>query len=140
MCAFKEASMSQENMTVIRGMYESFSKGDVTSVLGQMHQHIEWREAENFIYADRNPYRGPQAVLEGVFMRLASEWADFKVMPEEWLDAGNHIVVLGTYSGRHKESSREVRAQFAHIWGVTHGRVVRFQQYTDTKQFADAIA
>ncbi|HET9882508.1 MAG TPA: nuclear transport factor 2 family protein [Candidatus Binatia bacterium] len=132
--------MSQENMTVIRGMYESFSKGDVTSVLGQMHQHIEWREAENFIYADRNPYRGPQAVLEGVFMRLASEWADFKVMPEEWLDAGNHIVVLGTYSGRHKESSREVRAQFAHIWGVTHGRVVRFQQYTDTKQFADAIA
>ena len=132
--------MSQENMTVIRGMYESFSKGDVTSVLGQMHQHIEWREAENFIYADRSPYRGPQAVLEGVFMRLASEWADFKVMPEEWLDAGNHIVVLGTYSGRHKESGKEVRAQFAHIWGVTHGRVVRFQQYTDTKQFADAIA
>lgn len=132
--------MSKENMTVIRGMYESFSKGDVTSVLGQMHQHIEWREAENFIYADRSPYRGPQAVLEGVFMRLASEWADFKVMPEEWLDAGNHIVVLGTYSGRHKESSKEVRAQFAHIWGVTHGRVVRFQQYTDTKQFADAIA
>ena len=132
--------MLQDNITVIRGMYESFSKGDVTSVLGQMHQQIEWRQAENFIYADRNPYRGPQAVLEGVFMRLASEWADFKVMPEEWLDAGNHIVVLGTYSGRHKESSREVRAQFAHIWGVTHGRVVRFQQYTDTKQFADAIA
>ena len=132
--------MSQENITVIRGIYESFGTGDVTSVLGQMHQHIEWREAENFIYADRNPYRGPQAVLEGVFMRLASEWADFKVMPEEWLDAGNHVVVLGTYSGRHKESGREVRAQFAHIWGVTHGRVVRFQQYTDTKQFADAIA
>jgi uncharacterized protein len=140
MCAFKEASMSQENITVIRGMYESFSKGDVTSVLGQMHQHIEWCQAENFIYADRSPYRGPQAVLEGVFMRLASEWADFKVMPEEWLDAGNHIVVLGTYNGRHKESGKEVRAQFAHIWGVTHGRVVRFQQYTDTKQFADAIA
>jgi len=136
----KEANMSQENITVIRGMYESFSKGDVTSVLGQMHQHIEWRQAENFIYADRNPYRGPQAVLEGVFMRLASEWADFKVTPEEWLDAGNHVVVLGTYSGRHKESGKEVRAQFAHIWGVTHGRVVRFQQYTDTKQFADAIA
>ena len=132
--------MSQDNITVIRDMYESFSRGDVTSVLGQMHQHIEWREAENFIYADRNPYHGPQAVLEGVFMRLASEWADFKVMPEEWLDAGNHIVVLGNYSGTHKESGKEVRAQFAHIWGVTHGRVVRFQQYTDTKQFADAIA
>lgn len=131
--------MSQENISVIRGMYESFSRGDVSAVLKRMHQQIEWKEAENFIYADRNPYVGPQAVLEGVFMRLASEWADFMVMPEEWLDAGNHVVVLGTYSGRHKESGKEVRAQFAHIWGVAHGRVVRFQQYTDTKQFAEAI-
>jgi ketosteroid isomerase-like protein len=130
----------EQNMEVIRGIYESLSRGDVTAVLGQMHQHIEWREADNFIYADRNPYRGPQAVLEGVFARLGSEWSDFKVMPEEWLDAGNHIVVLGTYSGKHKESGREVRAQFAHVWGVTHGRAVRFQQYTDTKQFADAVA
>lgn len=63
--------MSQENLEVIRGMYESFSRGDVSAVLGQMHQHIEWREAEKFIYADRSPYVGPQAVLEGVFMRLA---------------------------------------------------------------------
>ncbi|HEX5022084.1 MAG TPA: nuclear transport factor 2 family protein [Candidatus Binatia bacterium] len=131
--------MSQKNLEVIRGMYESFSRGDVSAVLGQMHQHIEWREAENFIYADRSPYVGPQAVLEGVFMRLASEWADFTVTPEEWLDAGNHVVVLGTYTGRHKDSGTEVRAQFAHIWSVTHERVVRFQQYTDTKQFADAI-
>src|SRR4028118_419642 len=132
--------MSQENVESIRGIYEAFGKGDVPAVLGQMDQGIEWREAENFIYADRNPYVGPQAVLEGVFMRLGSEWNDFTVTPEEWLDAGNHVVVLGTYTGRHKESGREVRAQFAHVWGVRAGRVVRFQQYTDTKQFAEVVA
>jgi hypothetical protein len=37
-----------------------------------MDPSIEWNEAENFIYADRNPYVGPQAVLEGVFTRLGS--------------------------------------------------------------------
>ncbi|HEY9403855.1 MAG TPA: nuclear transport factor 2 family protein [Pyrinomonadaceae bacterium] len=132
--------MSQENVESIRGIYEAFGKGDVPAVLGQMDQEIEWREAENFIYADRNPYVGPQAVLEGVFMRLGSEWDDFTVTPEEWLDAGNHVVVLGTYTGRHKETGREVRAQFAHVWGVKAGRVVRFQQYTDTKQFAEVVA
>jgi uncharacterized protein len=83
--------MAQENMEVIRGMYECFSRGDVSAVLGQMHQDIEWREAENFIYADRNPYVGPQAVLQGVFMRLASEWADFTVTSEEWMDAGKQF-------------------------------------------------
>lgn len=132
--------MSQENVESIRGIYEAFGKGDVPAVLGQMDQEIEWREAENFIYADRSPYVGPQAVLEGVFMRLGSEWDDFTVTPEEWLDAGNHVVVLGTYTGRHKETGREVRAQFAHVWGVKAGAVVRFQQYTDTKQFAEVVA
>lgn len=132
--------MSQANVEVIRGMYEAFGRGDVPAVLGQMDQRIEWREAENFIYADRNPYMGPQAVLEGVFMRLGAEWEGFTVTPEEWLDAGNHVVVLGTYTGRHRETGREVRAQFAHVWGVRGGRVVRFQQYTDTKQFAEAVA
>jgi ketosteroid isomerase-like protein len=56
--------MSQDNIAVIRGMYESFSKGDVTSVLGQMHQHIEWREAENFIYADRAPFAAHRRCLK----------------------------------------------------------------------------
>ena len=130
--------MSQENVEIIRVLYDSFGRGDVATVLGQMDQDIEWREAENFIYADRNPYVGPQAILEGVFMRLGSEWEGFTVTPEEWLDAGNHVVVLGSYSGTNNATGREVRAQFAHVWGVRGGRVVRFQQYTDTKHFAEA--
>lgn len=132
--------MSQENVAVIRSLYDSFGKGDVPAVLGQMDQQIEWNEAENFIYADRNPYVGPQAILEGVFMRLGTEWEGFSVSPEQWLNAGDHVVVLGTYAGKHKQTGKEVRAQFAHVWGVREGRVVRFQQYTDTKQFADAVA
>ena len=132
--------MSQENVQMVQGLYDAFGRGDVLAVLGQMDQSIEWNEAENFIYADRNPYVGPQAVHEGVFMRLGSEWEGFRVTPEEWLDAGDRIVVLGTYGGTHKGTGRRVRAQFAHIWSVREGRVVRFQQYTDTKQFAETVA
>ena len=105
-----------------------------------MDQSIEWNEAENYIYADRNPYVGPQAVLEGVFTRLGSDWEGYTVAPEEFLDAGDRVVVLGTYSGMYKATGKEVRAQFAHVWGVREGRVESFQQYTDTKQFADAVA
>ena len=132
--------MSEENVQTIHSIYDAFARGDVPAALGKMDQGIEWREAENFIYADRNPYLGPQAVLEGVFMRLGSDWEGFTVTTEEWLDAGGHVVVMGTYTGTHKATGRKVRAQFAHIWGVREGRVVRFQQYTDTKQFADAAA
>ena len=132
--------MSEENVQTVRSIYDAFARGDVPAALGKMDQSIEWREAENFIYADRNPYIGPQAVLEGVFMRLGSDWEGFTVTPEEWLDAGVHVVLMGTYTGTHKATGREVRAQFAHVWSVREGRAVRFQQYTDTKQFADAAA
>jgi ketosteroid isomerase-like protein len=33
-----------------------------------------------------------------------------------------------------------VRAQFAHLFTFDDGRVVRFQQYTDTAQFQFAVA
>ena len=69
------------------GCTRRLASGDVATVLGQMDQSIEWREAENFIYADRNPYLGPEAILNSVFMRLGTEWESFKVTPEEWLDA-----------------------------------------------------
>jgi uncharacterized protein len=132
--------MSHENVQVVRGIYEALAEGDVPAVLEQMDQSIEWNEAENFVYADLNPYVGPQAILDGLFTRLGSEWEGFTVAPEEFLDAGDRVVVLGTYSGRYKATGRDVRAQFAHIWGVREGRVESFQQYTDTKQFADAVA
>ncbi len=98
-----------------------------------MDQNIQWNEAENYIYADRNPYIRPQAVQEGVFTRLGTGWEGYTVTPEEFLDAGDRVVVLGTYSGIYKATGREVRAQFAHVWGVREGRIRSFQQYTDTK-------
>ncbi|MFN6962855.1 MAG: nuclear transport factor 2 family protein [Pyrinomonadaceae bacterium] len=132
--------MSQTNLELIRGMYEAFAAGDVPTVLGLMDEKIDWREADNFLYADGNPYVGPQAVLEGVFMRLANDWDDFAVQPEEWFDAGDTIVVCGHYTGTSKATGRSVRAQFAHVWTMQNGKVVRFRQYTDTRQWADAAA
>ena len=64
--------MSAENVAIVRGIYNAFAAGDVAGVLAAMSPDLVWHEAENFPYADRNPYRGPQAVASGVFARLAS--------------------------------------------------------------------
>ena len=131
--------MSAENVAIVRALYEAFGKGDIPGVLGKFDQKIEWREAENFIYADRNPYIGANAILEGVFLRFVSEWTDFTVSPASIIDAGEQVVTLGTYSGTHKKTGKSVRAQMVHVWNMSDGKAVRFQQYTDTKQFADAV-
>lgn len=128
--------MSQENVDLIRAIYDSFAAGDVPGVVARMSPDMVWNEAENFPYADGNPYCGPQAILGGVFARLGSEWDGFAAVPEEFLDAGDTVVVLGRYRGTFKATGLVMDAQLAHVWRVTDGKAVRFQQFTDTLQAA----
>lgn len=131
--------MSQENVALIRGIYEGFAAGDVGAVLGAMSPDIVWNEAENFPYADGNPYRGPEAVLNGVFARCIGEWDGFAVAPEEFLDAGDTVVVLGRYGGVNKASGRAMNPQLVHVWRVADGKAAGFQQYADTLAVARAM-
>ena len=124
------------NLDLIRGLYEAFARGDIPGVLERMAPDIEWNEAENFPYADGNPYRGPDAILGGVFARLGGEWDGFAAVPEEYLDAGDTIVVLGRYRGTFKATGETLDAQLAHVWRIRGGKAAAFQQYTDTLQAA----
>jgi ketosteroid isomerase-like protein len=128
--------MSNENVGLVRAIYDAFAAGDIPGVVGRMSPDIVWNEAENFPYADGNPYCGPEAILGGVFARLGSEWDGFAAVPGEFLDAGDTIVMLGRYRGTCKATGRALDAQLAHVWRVEDGKAVRFQQYTDTLQAA----
>jgi ketosteroid isomerase-like protein len=120
------------NIDVIRGLYAAFAKGDVPAVLGVMAPDIVWNEAENFLYADRNPYRGPQAILEGVFMRIGADFENFAVNPEEIVDGGDTVIMLGRYAGVFKATGKAINLQAVHVWRLQNAKVTGFQQYVDT--------
>jgi uncharacterized protein len=130
--------MSEQNVALIRGIYDGFAAGDVAAVLGAMSPGIVWNEAENFPYADNNPYCGPDAVLGGVFARIGADWDGFAAVPDEILDAGDTVIALGHYRGTCRATGRPVDAQMAHVWRIADGKAARFQQYADTLQFARA--
>ena len=130
--------MSQQNLEIVHSLYAAFAKGDVPAVLGILAPNLEWREADNFIYADGNPYVGPTAVLQGVFLRLVTEWEGFAAVPQQFLDAGDAVIVSGRYNCAYKATGKKIDAQFAHHWTLADGKVIHFQQYTDTLQVAQA--
>ena len=133
----KGSHVSSKNVELIRGIYNAFAAGDVAGVLGKLSPDIIWNEAENFPYADGNPYKGPEAVAQGVFARCGSEWNGFAVVVEELLDAGDAVVALGRYHGVYKATGRSQNTQFVHVWRFDPAqpdRPVRFQQYADTLQ------
>ncbi|MEP6913526.1 MAG: nuclear transport factor 2 family protein [bacterium] len=118
------------NLNSVQSVYDAFAKGDIPAVLGFLSPDIEWTEAEGFPYG--GTYNGPNAVLEGVFMRLGGEWDGFRVVPDEFIDAADTIVVLGKYSGTYKATGKSFKANFAHVWKIQAGKAVRFVQYVDT--------
>jgi ketosteroid isomerase-like protein len=131
--------MSPDNSAVVRGIYDAFGRGDMPAVLAMLDPKIEWREADNFIYADGSPYVGPNAVLAGVLMRFGTEWDGFTLALEEILAAGETVIGKGYYSGAYKKTGTKVRAQFAHFFTIHEGKVRKFQQFTDTAQFQRAV-
>lgn len=128
--------MSQSGTQFVQGLYEAFGRGDAATVLACLDPEIVWMEAENIPYADRNPYRGPQQVGEGVFGRIAAEWDGFTVTPERMVEQGDHVVVMGRYRGTYRATGQRVNSQFVHAWTLRAGRAIAFQQYADTLQFA----
>ena len=84
-------------------------------VLGRMSPSIVWNEAENFPYADGNPYVGPEAVAQGVLARCVDEWHGFTVAIDEIIDAGDTVIALGRYLGTY---IRERENRCAHSWSM----------------------
>ncbi|WP_158548408.1 nuclear transport factor 2 family protein [Parvularcula marina] len=113
-------------------IYEGFAAGDMAMVLGTMSPDIVWNEAEGNPYSDKNPYEGPEAVLTGLFARLGGEWDGFSATPAEFVVDGDRVVVFGRYGGINLATGKPLDVPFVHSWTVEDGKIIAFQQYTDT--------
>ena len=120
---------------VIQDLYDAFARGDAAAVLGTLHPSVSWMEAESGPLAAGNPYTSPQAVGEGVFGPILQDVDDFKATPADLVAEGRDVVAFGRYTGTHRGTGQALDAQFVHRWAVEGGKVVAFQQYTDTAQW-----
>jgi hypothetical protein len=130
---------TNQNIQIIETLYKGFATGDMPTVLGSMNPKIEWNEAEGNTLADGNPYMGPDAVLHGVFARLGAEHDYFNLADIELHDMSNNKVLATLrYDAKNKETGKAYNAQAAHFWTLKDGKIVKFQQYVDTKKLAEA--
>jgi ketosteroid isomerase-like protein len=128
------------NVQIVQGGYEAFGRGDVPSVLAIFDPNIEWREAESNPYKpDGKAWIGGDAIVQNLFIRLATEWDGFTVTPKTFHDGGESVVVECRYTGSHKETGKSIDAQVCHVWRFKDGKVTHFQQYVDTAQLRDAM-
>jgi ketosteroid isomerase-like protein len=118
------------NKELIENLYSCFAVGDVPAVLSAMSDDIRWTEADGYPIA--GTFVGPQAVLEGVFMRLGEIGDHYTVVPEQQVADGDTVVTLGTYTWKHKSTGESASVKMAHVWTIRDGKISAFQQHVDT--------
>lgn len=129
-----------DNVKLLKDLYSAFGRGDIPSVLGAMSPTIKWHQAEGNPYRPSGePWIGPDAVLNELFMRLGGEWNGFTVVPRSFHNAGDTVVVEGRYTGTFKATGKSMDTQVCHVWDVKDGKVIRFQQYVDTAKLHDVM-
>lgn len=126
------------NIQVIQELYRAFREKDYDAFLDISTEDIEWVQNEGF--PGGGTHKGASEVIERVFKANNNNWEGFAYEIKQFLDAGTSIIVLGIYTGRHRVSSKSMRAAAAHVYDLRDGKVYRFRMFADTKIIWDAMS
>jgi ketosteroid isomerase-like protein len=124
--------MSQENVEIVRRMLGAYVAGDLEKGLADADREIVWNPVEE------TPRQGHDAVRENL-RRWETEWEDLRTVPEEFLDAGERVVVTVHLAGRGRGSGIDVDARHYQVWTIHDGKAVRMDEFTDRSDALEAV-
>ena len=128
----------QQQVAMIRGFYEAFARGDLPFILDNLAEDVEWRSPPSVPWS-QGVHRGRDAVGR-YFGRLGEHCSEFQVEPREFLAGDDHVVSIGTYRGRARETGQEFEVSYAHVWRLAGVKVVDHEAYADTATMIEALS
>ena len=117
--------MSQENVKIVRSLYERWNRSGGAVHMERIDPGIEVEMVGGML---NGSYRGHAGLSEA----LDSFWDYFdesRIDVEDCLEVDDDVVVAVRYIGRGKTSGVEVDARGGHVWTLRAGRVVRWQVF-----------
>jgi|SRR5689334_13928623 len=123
----------QENVDTLEAVYRAINSSDLDAVLRFQAEDVEWHGPR--VFPDlAGPHRGHDGI-RSYTRRVMDAWSEFRVIPEKFLDLGEHVLVLTRERGRGRASGIEVQSHpTAHLWTLDEGRVIRFQVFWDREE------
>jgi uncharacterized protein len=117
--------MAPGNVDLVRPIYEEWGRGNWRPRFDVYHPNMEWGWSDEFpelagVYED---HEDPNPRL----LAWLSGWEHWRAEADEFLEFGDHVVVLATYHGRGRGSGVEVSQEGAHVYELRDGKVVRLE-------------
>ena len=130
-----------ENTKVVQDAYAAFGRGDIPALLGYMSDDVQWRPVIGT--AKHVPFSGERRGKANVaeFFKQVSESEDFQQFePREFVAQGDKVVALGHYRAVAKPTGKSFESDFVMVFTLRGGRVVAFQEFTDSAGINAAFA
>ena len=122
--------MSEENVQVVRGMWDSFVRGDFRAGLSVYDPDVEW-DGTNL--PDGTVSRGHEAVVEHV-RKWAAVWETWEVELEKVIDAGEDRVIAFIRERGRTKAGLEVNELHSELYRVRDGKIAYRKGFSDADE------
>lgn len=116
---------------IVQQAYEAFGRGDVPGILNLVAAEVDWE----FVGSVSLPYAGRRRnhqEVAGFFAAVAQADDIHSFEPEEFIEAGEHVTVLGWESSTARDTKKEFQSQWAHVFTVKNGKITRWRGFFNT--------
>lgn len=114
---------------------EAFNRHDFEAAFFGFHPELEWQTVADV--PGPRIIRGRRGVIEA-FRGFLAEFPDWRVEAQEFVEAGDAILVrnLGIATGR--RSGVPIRQAFTQVWTFRDGRPILVHEYLDHREALEA--
>jgi len=124
--------MSQENIEAARRCLEAYRRGDYEEASLYLAPDVVWEVGQEL------PAHGPAAVRD-VWARWDAEWEELETVAEEFIDAGDQLVLVMRYRGRGRFSGVEVNDLQFEVHTLRDGKCIRKVEFPTRAQALQAV-
>ena len=119
--------MSEENVEIVRRVYEAVARGDTAAVLAAYDPEVEWEFSGSPVrnMLKQVVYRGHDGIRSFIRERYEEAWETSEDHLDELIDAGEQVISVITTQGRGLASGAEVGLTHAGVWTIREGKIVR---------------
>jgi ketosteroid isomerase-like protein len=126
------------NADTLKEGYAAFGRGDLEGATANFSDGIRWENPEAPQLPNSGLTQGKDQVKQ-LFAALADHWSSFTITPDEFIESGDTVVVLSHSEATGKDTGKEVKLPWVHVWRFSDGKVTEVQALTDTALAADAL-
>jgi ketosteroid isomerase-like protein len=132
--------MSQQNVDVVRSLFDAVSRRDAATVRALYDPEVEWDNTRGPVHGltERKVYRGYEAVRRW-WQEYWEPWERVWDEVEELIDAGDQVVSVQTTHARGVLNGLAVDlAHVAAVWTFRRGKIVRVALFTTRAEALEA--